>query len=578
MAELDSYPKLSDQRSIRVIKLHGASNPDDLICFDLITVSLNAPPAYEALSYTWGGQPLDQLVYANGREYHVTGNTRAAMRRLRPNKLGAFRYLWIDAICINQRDTTEKSSQVQMMDDIFANAERVNIWLGEGNNLSAFIMMWIRFLSLPISPFNFRERIQAGVAYMASREYWQRIWTIQEARANSQCFALCGSSMPLDMQSFYMGNMLVRFFYTVYDIHKVSPPYYLHDNFSTLSMFALRNPELNIDVLDSLCLKKSTLEVDKIFAVRALFPQSLGKMTVDYSQSTSDIFTNAAYLFLGAEGRVEFFRYACHGYRNDGFPSWVPAWTTPTNIPKWLGRFGPKTISKKAVFLQGEDKRVLRLGGIRVDTATAVISELFPINPPPSDPKSVFIDLIAAEKAFTVFRAWIDASVTTREEGPYPWLIHFTALLAKISDLDEEKLRSWLPRTWYESDYGIGQPLPYRWGATKYLKDNHEAREFTREFLKLTSGRSLFTTKGGRVGMSTLVIREGDEVALLTGETLPYLIRQCPDQPGKYTLVAPCWLSGAVDGEPWPLVSGGDGVHPVRYEVELENLEYIELV
>lgn len=50
----NGLPKLPNQRSIRLIKLHGAANRDDEIYIDLATVSLENPLFYEALSYTWG--------------------------------------------------------------------------------------------------------------------------------------------------------------------------------------------------------------------------------------------------------------------------------------------------------------------------------------------------------------------------------------------------------------------------------------------------------------------------------------------------------------------------------------------
>jgi hypothetical protein len=40
--------------------------------------------------------------------------------------------LWVDAICIDQGSAAEKSTQVPLMDKIYAAASRVIIWLGEG--------------------------------------------------------------------------------------------------------------------------------------------------------------------------------------------------------------------------------------------------------------------------------------------------------------------------------------------------------------------------------------------------------------------------------------------------------------
>lgn len=40
------------------------------------------------------------------------------------------RTLWIDALCINQKDNHEKSQQVRMMYQLYKQASRVVIWLG----------------------------------------------------------------------------------------------------------------------------------------------------------------------------------------------------------------------------------------------------------------------------------------------------------------------------------------------------------------------------------------------------------------------------------------------------------------
>jgi hypothetical protein len=39
--------------------------------------------------------------------------------------------LWIDAVCINQQDVTERSEQVKMMREIYERATEVIVWLGE---------------------------------------------------------------------------------------------------------------------------------------------------------------------------------------------------------------------------------------------------------------------------------------------------------------------------------------------------------------------------------------------------------------------------------------------------------------
>jgi hypothetical protein len=91
--------------------------------------NIDAAPAYEALSYAWGSPENPLKIDVNGKAFTVTRNLNAALRRLRsPDKN---RLVWVDAICINQKDTDERSHQVQRMAQIYSNAEQVIVWLGD---------------------------------------------------------------------------------------------------------------------------------------------------------------------------------------------------------------------------------------------------------------------------------------------------------------------------------------------------------------------------------------------------------------------------------------------------------------
>jgi hypothetical protein len=58
----------------------------------------------------------------------VTTNLEAALRHLRYEDRG--RVLWVDALCINQRDVRERNSQVKKMRSIYTGAKKVVVWLG----------------------------------------------------------------------------------------------------------------------------------------------------------------------------------------------------------------------------------------------------------------------------------------------------------------------------------------------------------------------------------------------------------------------------------------------------------------
>lgn len=57
------------------------------------------------------------------------------------------RIIWVDAVCINQADEKEKEHQILLLPAIYANANRVAVWLGEAHNDSDQALEAIRLAS-----------------------------------------------------------------------------------------------------------------------------------------------------------------------------------------------------------------------------------------------------------------------------------------------------------------------------------------------------------------------------------------------------------------------------------------------
>jgi hypothetical protein len=124
------YTKLnSATREIRLVKLHPESDPDCDIRCELSTVSLNTRPIYKALSYTWGDANDTVPITLDGHRFAVTRNLKKALLRLR--SLDTEAPIWIDAICINQVDTAERTQQVELMRAIYESTIEVIVWLGD---------------------------------------------------------------------------------------------------------------------------------------------------------------------------------------------------------------------------------------------------------------------------------------------------------------------------------------------------------------------------------------------------------------------------------------------------------------
>ncbi|KAE9368264.1 hypothetical protein N431DRAFT_347915 [Stipitochalara longipes BDJ] len=75
-----------------------------------------------------GSVKFEALSYCNGQSMYVGGSLLDVFGELARRRSTGL--VWADAVCINQKDDQEKTHQVRMMRDIYKEAQRVIIWLG----------------------------------------------------------------------------------------------------------------------------------------------------------------------------------------------------------------------------------------------------------------------------------------------------------------------------------------------------------------------------------------------------------------------------------------------------------------
>ena len=84
---------------------------------------------YDALSYSWGRPDLTGSIECNGLLTRIPLPMQDGLRQLRLEEVS--RWMWCDALCINQSVDEEKSAQVRQMMLIFLKARKVIAWLGD---------------------------------------------------------------------------------------------------------------------------------------------------------------------------------------------------------------------------------------------------------------------------------------------------------------------------------------------------------------------------------------------------------------------------------------------------------------
>jgi hypothetical protein len=243
-----TLPLQSGSLQIRVLDLccpKDVSAADDLTG-TLRVVDLADSPAFTALSYVWGSYADNpDTLRCGGFDLPITETCREGLVALR-QQYGAIT-IWVDAICINQSDDSEKASQIGLMEQIYTWASTAYIWLGPGDERSERAIKGLRRLSqtqrvtsvgmpwidprgrprsvtgdvvrssISIAAFRYtsffrflwielgiqrflRRRIPrlqqffgaADLVYLLDRPWLQRVWTFQEVILSSNPVIVCG--------------------------------------------------------------------------------------------------------------------------------------------------------------------------------------------------------------------------------------------------------------------------------------------------------------------------------------------------------------------------------------------------
>lgn len=164
----------SDVFEIRLLRHLPSLDSDAPIQCSLITYRLHQdekPNLYEALSYVWGDPNITRKIIVADCSVNVTVNLHAALQQIRDRYFE--RLLWVDALCINQRDPDEIAVQILSMGRIYGQASCVLVWLGEEADDSDTALEVIRVYG---SEQRCRSSNTEAIKRLLVRPWFSRIW------------------------------------------------------------------------------------------------------------------------------------------------------------------------------------------------------------------------------------------------------------------------------------------------------------------------------------------------------------------------------------------------------------------
>ncbi|KAI9147150.1 HET-domain-containing protein [Paramyrothecium foliicola] len=565
------------------------SNLLETISCTFSTVSLDKCPSYEALSYVWG-TTKDRTVVLNNTAVTITRNLYDALYELRSEI--EERVLWVDALCINQADTDERTQQVSQMKHIYERAACVLVFLGQAwpgcNEAMDFFEITGSDDKIHYSPGlsphvvvqgmdTSSDKLREHIIQFFDLAWWKRVWTVQECVLAQNLVFQCGTRI-------LSGNLLLRSFENV-NAHdndccteetcfmEDSPTLGLcvWDGFTRMDMLAYMRTKRHacsfLQTLSSFRTRQSTDPRDKIYGMLGLAAEDLaGCIKPDYTKTTEEVYQALVFAVVEKTKKLDIFS-GCYGDRKTGLqlPSFVPDWSAAVEelthagalsrafaIPHFDASGGAKAklkptsaekvSSKGAIF-----DAIALLGSSRGDDSTSPetmqewrrLAQVDGIHIPPTTPlpiddqnvQGVGANTRASESAF--WQTMCGGMACDWDNGNHFWR-------RAEHDKDWPRYEKWL--TWVNSSHESQDFDP-------------EVGHFDNAHSAAVSGRCFAVTTKGSIGFVPTTANVGDIVAVLAGGDVPYILRLSQGQGADdavydcYKVVGDAYIHGIMDGE-----------------------------
>jgi hypothetical protein len=175
---------------IRLLRIRRTET--DIHC-ELHNYQLSSTLEFKTLSYTWGLKFPQHQISLNDKTFSIRQNLWDFFRIAAIEEGTLF---WIDQICIDQSNASERSHQVGFMSEIYKRASEVIVWLGpeaDDSDEAMKLLLGPQDVLGRLLEFGNYRREAPPLEKLLGRVYWSRLWIVQEIVLAQKALLCCGT-------------------------------------------------------------------------------------------------------------------------------------------------------------------------------------------------------------------------------------------------------------------------------------------------------------------------------------------------------------------------------------------------
>jgi hypothetical protein len=562
-----------EARDFRILLLSPGERSDHLrATLKHVSLDDDAMPEYETTSYACGEASLTASIFVDGEPLAIPASSAEVLCRVR--KSDSIRTLWIDAVCIDGSNITERGRQVSLMCDVYFRGSSNIIYLGESDELSVEGLWMLECVVAEmasqtgglsniqrsiIDKYGVDQRLHdmrvkspysnRALHSIYRRTWFSRLWVLQEAFLSSVSNCLLGDSM-LSLQDILAAGVYVWRNYLIerelrQPFHNATRLYYLiYRGYSDEVRRVNMRPTL-VNCLEMSAHFDVSVPADSVFAMLGLFahhvgsenPETWNLLRPDYTKPTKAVITDASRAAIITSSGMDIFSFIDHEDERHVLAETAPSWALDPHCDRKRSRaYGfsrwkyNASNNLPAQEISHLPSRFLAVKGLFLDDIVEVGPSL----------------------AADTYLSWHRLRHFTRASA----VVVQCPSLPAAGDSTFHNLSRTLVAGLTLSRQRVAPPAPS--GATFLLRSLQIAStnmalqpvelEYRQALVVACHMRRVFRTRDGLVGLGPAAARVGDTLTILYESNMPSLLRPA-ERDHHHHFIGNCYVDGMMDGE-----------------------------